>query len=226
MYTAVREEDVAEIVHDLKNPLSTITLEACLLDYKLAAGEYADLQSAVERIKQNIAFANRIVHDLLDLCSLDVGHFELVRRPIELRELVRQIVERVVPSRDRARVRVETPLSIVAEADDLRIERVIANLVHNALKYAPSPAAIVVRLERDADEACISVRDGGPGMIAEDRDHIFEKFRRGTSAHAHEGCGLGLYLAKKIVEAHGGRIDVDSEPGRGSCFYFVLPLHT
>lgn len=220
----LRQEDVAEIVHDLKNPLATIALETCLLDHRIANGEYNDLQSAVDRIKHNVVYLDRMVLDLLDLCSLDAGRFEIHRRPTDLRDLVVQIVHRAVATRDRDRVFVEAPLAISLDLDDLRIERVIANFLQNAMKYAPAPTGVVVRLDRYSSAVCVSVTDAGPGIMPSDRQHIFEKYHRNASARGCEGYGLGLYVARKIVEAHGGRIGVDSVHGVGSRFYFELPL--
>lgn len=219
----LREEDVAQIVHDLKNPLSTIALETRLLDDKLAHGVTADTRDTLARITHNIEFLDRMVQDLVDLCSLDAGHLELKRRPTELRTLVSQAIDRVVPTRDRARVSFQAAAPVTASIDDLRIERVVANLLQNALKYAPSVTGIVVELATANDAIRVSVSDAGPGMTSAETGYVFDKFRRGTTASAQDGSGLGLYVSKKIVEAHGGRIDVTSVYGAGSQFYFELP---
>ena len=219
----LRQDEVAQIVHDLKNPLSTIALEACLLDYKISSGESADAREAVARITHNVEFLDRMVQDLLDLCSLDAGRLELSRRPTELRTLLEQVIDRVVPSRDRARVFLHAAEPVTTSIDDLRIERVVANLVQNALKYAPKFTGVVVGLTTANDAIRVSVSDAGPGLTPADVGYVFDKFRRGTTAGGHEGSGLGLYVSKKIVEAHGGRIDVTSVRGAGSQFFFELP---
>ena len=219
----LREEDVAQIVHDLKNPLSTIALEACLLDDKLTRGTPQDMRGALARITHNVEFLDRMVHDLLDLCSLEAGRLELQRRPTELRALLEQIIDRVVPTRDRGRVFLHTEGPLTISIDELRIERVIANLLENALKYAPKTSGVVVRLAAVNDTARISVSDAGPGMTAAETGYVFDKFRRASTASGHEGSGLGLYVSKKLVEAHGGRIEVTSARGVGSQFSFELP---
>jgi signal transduction histidine kinase len=219
----LRAEHVAQIVHDLKNPLSTIALEACLLDNKLAYGRPLDARDALARITRNVEFLDRMVQDLLDLCSLDAGRLELQRRPTELHTLLEQIIDRVVPTRDRGRVSLQSTEPVTTSIDDLRIERVVANLLQNALKYAPNTSGVVVRLAAVNDAIRISVSDTGPGITPAEIGSVFDKFRRASTAGAHEGSGLGLYVSKKIVEAHGGRIDVTSTPGAGSQFFFELP---
>ena len=219
----LREEDVAQIVHDLKNPLSTIVLEARLLDGALAHGRRSDARDGLARITRNVEFLDRMVQDLLDLCSFDAGHLELHPRPTELRRLLAQIIDRVVPTRDRDRVALQVGEPVTATIDDLRIERVVANLLENALKYAPRITDVVVRLTAVDGAARVSVTDAGPGLTPEETGYVFDKFRRASTAGAREGSGLGLYVSKKIVEAHGGRIGVISVRGAGSQFFFELP---
>jgi PAS domain S-box-containing protein len=219
----LRAEDVAQIVHDLKNPLSTIAVEACLLGDKLAHGHPSDTRDALARITRNVEFLDRMVQDLLDLCSLDAGRLELHRRPTELRTLLEQIIDRVVPTRDRGRVSLHAAEPLTTSIDALRIERVVANLLQNALKYAPKITDIVVGLVVVNDAIRVSVSDAGPGMTPAETGYVFDKFRRASTAGSREGSGLGLYVSRKIVEAHGGRIDVTSVQGAGSQFFFELP---
>lgn len=218
------EDDVAQIVHDLKNPLSTIAVEVRLLDDKLAHGHPLDTRDALARITRNVEFLDRMVQDLLDLCAFDAGRLELHRRPTELRMLLEQIIDRVVPTRDRGRVSLHAAEPLTASIDDLRIERVVANLLQNALKYAPKITDIVVELAAINDAIRVSVTDAGPGMTPAETRYVFDKFRRASTAGAREGSGLGLYISRKIVEAHGGRIDVTSVQGGGSQFFFELPV--
>ena len=220
----LREADVAEIVHDIKNPLSTIALEMCLLGERVTAEGYADLRAAVDRVTHNVEFIDRMVQDLLDSCALAAGELVLQYRPTELRVLIEQVIDRVVPSRDRGRVVLAAPAPLTLSIDDLRIERVLANLVQNALKYAPRASGIVIRLDVLPRFARISVIDAGPGMTADEAAYIFDKYRRTSRARTREGSGLGLYISKQIIEAHGGHIGVDTVNGFGSRFFFELPV--
>jgi signal transduction histidine kinase len=218
--TVLREEDVAQIVHDLKHPLATIALETELLDARI---HHEALGPAVQRILRNIGFLDRLVHDLLDLCAIDASHLELERASTDLRGLVERVVERTIASRDRERVTIVAPQAVTLPLDALRIERVLANLLQNALKYAPG-APIVVQIDVVAELARVSVIDRGPGLTLADQANVFEKYHRAASARAKDGTGLGLYVSKRIVEAHCGRINVESAVGLGCRFFFELPL--
>ena len=222
--TGLREEDVAQIVHDLKSPLTTIALEAELLEHKLATGDHSDVRHSMTRITRNAYFLERMVQDLLDLCSVEAGVLELHPAPTELRTLLEDVIDRVTTTRDRGRVFLRAEAPVTMTIDDLRIERVVANFLQNALKYAPEHTGIIVRLESRSTRVCISVIDAGPGLAPSDVARVFDKFTRTTSARMREGSGLGLYVSKRIVEAHGGRIGVESVQGAGSRFYFELPL--
>jgi len=216
-----RDSEFVQIIHDLKNPLATISLELCLLEDKLRQPE---LKGRVARVTRNVAFLDRMVQDLLDASALDADRFELQRRPTELRTLIEYAVDRSTSSRDRPRVFIDARCSVTLLIDDLRIERVICNLLQNALKYSPPSAGVIIRLDRTETVARIAVTDVGPGISEEDQELIFDKFARADAALGHQGHGLGLYISKRIVEAHGGRIGVQSIYGAGACFYVELPL--
>jgi signal transduction histidine kinase len=219
--TVLHEEDVAQIVHDLKHPLATIALETELLDARI---HHEALGPAVQRILRNIGFLDRLVHDLLDLCAIDTSHLEIERSSTELRALVERVVERTIASRDRGRVTIIAPQAVTLPLDPLRIERVLANLLQNALKYAPG-TPIVVQIDVLPELARVAVVDRGPGITLADQAIVFEKYHRAETARAKDGTGLGLYVSKCIVEAHGGRIDVESIVGQGCRFFFELPRH-
>jgi signal transduction histidine kinase len=215
-------EDVARIVHDFKGPLGTIGLEVELLGENLAAGEAVDATPIVDRIMRNISFLDRLVMDLLDLCTLDAGRFALHRVPTELRMLLEQVIVRVVPSRDRDRVFLDAREAVIVNVDDLRVERVVANLLHNALAYAPVGTGIIVRLDREPHVTRVSVIDAGHGLAVE-LANVFDEYERGTAEGSRSGTGLGLFVSKQIIETHGGTIGVESIRGEGTRFYFELP---
>jgi signal transduction histidine kinase len=216
------DDDVASLAHDLKNPLTVIMLETTQIEQRLGAHATPAVLRGLERIAQNAAYVDRLVSDLLDVASADAGRLELRLDRIDLAALVRSAAERAVASPDRARLRLEIRDGVFAWADEMRIERVLANLVTNAFKYCPD-GLVSIRLETRGGYSCVSVIDRGPGLSADEAKRVFERYRRGTAGNAH-GYGLGLYTSRKIVEAHRGRIGCVSKPGHGARFYFELPL--
>ncbi len=217
------EEEIVELVHDLKNPLTTIALEMSLIEDTLGHLATPDVRAAMARITRNIAFVDRLVQDMLDASAIDAGAFSVQRRPTEICGLLHQVIERTVSSRDRSRIYVEASGRITVPLDAHRIERVIANLVQNALKYAPATTGVAVRVERLVGRVRVSVIDSGPGIGSADQVHLFERHQRTDVARMHDGSGLGLYISRRIIEAHGGIIGVDSVLNIGSRFYFEVP---
>jgi len=216
--------ELAQLVHDFKGPLSLVALETQVLQAQLDDGAHIEMVDSIARVLLNINYIDRMVHDLIDSCALDTGHFKLHRVPTELRSLVESVARRMAALRDHDRIVVEAHQRVTLAIDALRIERVIANLVHNALAYSPEDTRVVVGLESGKGVARVSVRDTGPGISHEELAYVFDEYRRASTGFTHDGSGLGLFVSKQIVEAHGGRIGVDSMPGLGSEFYFELPL--
>lgn len=216
-----READVASLVHDVRTPLTVIMIETQLLSNELGAEATPKARRGLQRIAQNAAYIERLVSDLLDLSAIEGNRFELRRERVDLARLIAETLERAVSSIDRPRVAVEIRDVLYADADPIRLERVIANLVGNALKFSPG-SPVTIRLDTRDDHACVAVIDWGPGLSAEQAASVFDRYERTREAHAHEGYGLGLYICRRIIDAHGGRIGVTSTPGTGSQFYFEL----
>ncbi len=216
--------ELAQLVHDFKGPLSLVALETQVLQAQLDDGDHVEMVGSIARVLLNLNYIDRMIHDVIDSCALDSGHFTLHRTPTELRTLVEGVARRMAALRDHDRIAVAAHHRVTLAIDALRIERVIANLVHNALAYSPEDTQVVVALETSGGMARVSVRDRGPGIARDELAHVFDEYRRASTGHAHEGSGLGLFVSKQIVEAHGGRIGVDSVPGLGSEFYFELPI--
>jgi signal transduction histidine kinase len=213
---------VAMVVHDLKNPILAIEMTARLLratpDDRQPRDSYLDaLTSEVKRLRT-------IIRDLTDDVQVASGHFQVRKAPVELCALVRQLVQAQAAAFADHQVALEVPEACTVSGDAGRIERVVMNLVSNAVKYSPPGTRVTVRVEEDHAFALLSVSDQGPGISHEDLKVIFQPFGRGRSADVMaEGTGVGLYVVKQIVEAHGGRIAVDSELGRGTVFRVRLP---
>jgi NtrC-family two-component system sensor histidine kinase KinB len=216
--------ELAQIVHDFKSPLSVVTLETQLLLGRLDDGKHEDMVAATTRILLNLDYLDRLMQDMIDSCAIDAGQFQVHPRLTDLGKLLESVTARMTSTCDPGRLVLDTPASVLAVIDALRIERVVANFVQNALKYSPDTCHVHVRLESANKTSRISVIDEGPGIDPDDARHVFEAYRRAPSGHAHEGSGLGLYVSKRIVEAHGGRIGVETAPGGDAEFYFELPM--
>jgi len=215
----------ADIAHELRTPLSVIggTVDA-MLD-----GVYEPNADNLNSIKEETEVLTTLVGELRDLTLAESGHLKLEFEPTNLAELVRRRVSQadVIARGKNVTLRMDIAEGLPEiEADGRRIEQVVANLLDNALNHTPSGGIVMVAVSRDKDGVLVSVSDTGEGVPAEDLSHIFERFYRVDDARSRKtgGAGLGLAIAKQMVELHGGRIWVESEVGKGSKFSFTLPV--
>lgn len=216
------DDDIASVAHDVKTPLSIIMLEASVIEQRFGRALTPQLRHGLERILTNAAYIDRLVSDLLDLGCHDSGRLEIRRERVELGQLIESSLERGVSTVDRSRITVDLRQRAVVIADPVRLERVLSNLVANAFKHGARRAPVTVRLDVKGRLATVSVIDAGPGLSAQQCRELFERYRRGKARN--DGYGLGLYISRRIVEAHGGRIGVHSAVGKGCRFYFELPV--
>ncbi|MBI4493843.1 MAG: PAS domain S-box protein [Chloroflexi bacterium] len=224
----LREEWTSVIAHDLRQPVTVINgyagLLARLMERHPAVPQE---QQAVEHIRTSAHQLNRMIADLLDVSRIEAGRLALERQPQDLATLVRQVAERTAEVAAGHPVQVEVaeaPLPV--EADPQRIEQVLGNLVSNAAKYGDPDTGILIEVRRRDTEVEVAVANHGPGIPPEDLPRLFSRFHRARQAQAERvaGLGLGLYISKGLVEAHGGRIWAESAPGQTTTFRFTLPL--
>jgi two-component system, OmpR family, phosphate regulon sensor histidine kinase PhoR len=222
----LREEYVGLISHDLRNPLQLITLRASLLQRKLQEKALPSEAALAGALLQNTQQMGGMVEELLESCRLEAHQVELHREPTDIRHFMEEVLDRDIVPEARERLRLETadPISHIL-MDVHRIERVMVNLLTNALKYSRPATPVVVHLEQTGPWVEVSVTDQGAGLSAENATHLFEKYYRTREGRSSDGMGLGLglYISKLIVEAHGGAIRVASTPGQGTTFTFTLP---
>jgi len=222
-----QREFVANVSHELKTPLTSIQgFAQAILDR--TAGDEAKRQQAARIIYDEAGRMHRMVLDLLDLARLDAGTLDLQRAQVDLLALINDTVEKFTTQARQAGVtlRVDTEALPPITGDGDRLAQVFTNLVDNALKFTPPGGQISLRASPSDDFVAISISDSGAGIPTEAIPHIFERFyqadpsRKGGERH---GSGLGLAIAREIVQAYGGEISVESEPGRGSTFRVRLP---
>ncbi|MHB1132437.1 MAG: PAS domain-containing sensor histidine kinase [Chloroflexota bacterium] len=223
----VREDFVRAVSHDLRQPLTVIQGQAQLLKSRLERAGLPERDvSGAERIVCSSKRMGKMITDLLESSRLEAGQMPLARKPVDLYSLTLDAVRRLgIPGRDE-RVVVKMPEHILpsALADASAVERVLSNLIGNALKYSPPDSAVVIRLASGEAGLVVSVSNQGQGIATEDLPHLFERYFRSQEVRErHDGLGLGLHISRLIVEAHGGKIWVESEVGKGSTFYFTLP---
>lgn len=217
---------LAGVAHDLRNPLSALKMSTALADPDRADASPERLQKMLALMRRQVARLDRMVGDLLDATRIEAGKLELQLEERDARELARGVVElyeATGPSHELILSLPDAP--VLLRCDGARIEQVLNNLVSNALKYSPSGTRVEVTVLREGEEALFCVSDQGIGISEDEQRHLFAPFQRTHGARAHaQGAGLGLSVARRIVEAHGGRIEVDSHPGQGSMFQVRLPL--
>ena len=222
----VKDEFVASVSHELRTPLTSIRgyVDLLLEDDDLTP----DARQMLEVVARNSERLGRLVADLLHTAQIDGGPMRVVRSHGDLAAVVRDAAAAAAPAAAASGVKLATDLpdSLDMLIDRDRMRQVADNLVSNAVKYTPRGGKVRIALTVDGGRAELCVEDTGVGIEARDRDHLFTRFFR--TRHAEEqsiqGVGLGLSIAKSIVESHGGRIEVDSEVGRGSVFRVRLPL--
>jgi PAS domain S-box-containing protein len=221
--TATRELELARdeffgiAAHELKNPLAALRLQA---DLGLR-GDETKRREALEKIGRKARELTELVERLLDVTRADLGRLVSERAPVDVAGVAREVVEGYEGG--TAHVRFAKEGQVEAMGDGPRIRQVVGNLVSNAVRYAGEAGPIDVAVVRAGDEIRVSVRDRGPGIPPEERRRIFERFGQGKEGRRGPGLGIGLYLARKIAEEHGGRLELESEVGKGSTFTMVLP---
>ncbi len=221
----VRRDFISNVSHELRTPLASLKA----LTETLQDGALADPQAGprfLGRISTEVDALTQMAQELLDLSRIESGQVELVLEPISPKQLLTSAAERMKMQVDRAGLK----LSVVCaedlpqiRADKARLEQVLVNLIHNAVKFTKPGGEIFLEAWSTAGGARCAVRDTGVGIPAESLSRIFERFYRVDKSRSGSGTGLGLSISKHIVEAHGGRIWAESEEGRGSVFYFEIP---
>jgi PAS domain S-box-containing protein len=234
--TRARDEVMAIVVHDLRNPMNTILTSATIIGDSLekqaekGVGGFnpalsADLKTCVEAIQSSIKTMDRLIYDLLDVSRMEAGSFSIQQKHVDVGALLEETLK-MFESQARAKtitVSADTPTSLPPVSGDRdRLEQVLSNLLGNAFKFTPEGGRVIIRARKVDASVQIMVEDSGPGIPAADLPRIFDSYWRGDRA-SRDGAGLGLAICKGIIDAHGGNIWVESTVGRGTTFWFTVP---
>jgi two-component system, OmpR family, sensor kinase len=223
-----RDQILGVVAHDLRNPLNVISLASRLLDDSRLSGTLSEAQQkALARIRSSTEFMTRLVGDLLDHASIESASLKLNRKLSDLVPIFQGSVAKNADAAVGKKLRIELevrakPLPIYADCD--RVNQILDNLIGNAIKFSPPEGLITITIDRAGTNCITAIRDEGPGIPPNELTLVFEPFRRGASSKLESGAGLGLTISRALIEAHGGRIWVESEPGRGTVFFLSLPL--
>lgn len=224
--TRARDDLVAIVSHDLRNPIHTIHMAASfLLDIAPTNDRRLQARRQLEVIQRSATRANRLIQDLLDVARIQAGGLAVDPVPIDVKSLMHEAAEAATPLASAAHLNVKCEIpepSPMVASDRERILQVFANLIGNAIKFTPKGGEIRILAFSEDSEIRFVVADTGPGISAEHLNHVFDRYWQAKST-AKLGTGLGLSIAKGIVEAHGGRIWVESPPNSGAQFNFTLP---
>jgi signal transduction histidine kinase/PAS domain-containing protein len=227
----LRRDLVAVVAHDLKNPLNAVSMAAALLARGAAAGAEGDRSrrqaGIIARASERM---NRLIHDLLDVSAIDAGRLELEKRPHPVGALVSEALESLMPAAQERQLTLERSLAPEVEALSLSADRdrllqVFSNLIGNAVKFTEPGGRVTLSAQRVDGAVRFAVADTGPGIADEHLPHVFDRYWR-VRGRTREGTGLGLWIVKGLVEAHGGQVSVDTKFGAGSTFSFTIPLAT
>ncbi|MBK0392195.1 hybrid sensor histidine kinase/response regulator [Ramlibacter algicola] len=224
----MRDDFLSMVSHELRNPLNTLYLQAQLRSRMAEAGKLPDVAGFAQmagRDQQQIQSMIRLLDDMLDATRVRTGKLTVKLEPMDLAHVARHTVDSMQePARAAG-----TPLALQAPdtlplfGDAQRLQQVLTNLLTNAVRYGEAKP-VQVRLWTEGEHAVLAVRDQGPGISPPEQERIFEQFERGDAAGQVAGLGLGLFISRQIVQAHGGRIELRSTPGQGAEFRVRLPL--
>jgi signal transduction histidine kinase len=227
----MRDDFMSMVSHELRTPLNTLYLETQLRQLHVSKGRLesfaADrLPAMIERDQRQIRNMVRLIDDMLDVTRMRRDALSIQPQPVDLAALARTVVEGLRPQAEAAgsEIALEAPGELRGVWDEFRIEQVLTNLLTNALRYGRGKP-VEMMLSQAGGIARITVRDQGIGIAPEDQERIFEQFERTDDSRKHaSGLGLGLYITRKIVGLHHGRIEVESTPGQGALFKVELPV--
>jgi signal transduction histidine kinase len=221
-----RAEFLAMLTHDIKNPLSVILGYAEMLNEEMKGSGLTKAADIFSMMKSNVLTVHSLVTNYLYLSTREAGHLHLVHKPMAINEILQQVGQRYAAEARRRNHRLEVGLGDNLprlDGNPEALERVFANLLDNAIKFMTAPGVVTLGSKFCRGEIVVTIADTGPGIAREELPLVFEKYRRAPTDQFRNGSGLGLFIVQELVKEHGGRVEVTSILGKGTCFTIYLP---
>lgn len=221
-----KDEFVNIVSHELKTPLTSMKVFVEIVQKRLAdMGDKKDIY-LISKVNNQVDRLTNLINDLLSLGRIGEGKLNLLKKKVDLDALIKRIVIDYQYTTEKHTIVREGEISVKVLCDEHSIEQVLTNLITNAIKYSLRSDKIIVKVTRTKNEAIVSVQDFGEGIAKKDFPRVFERYFRADNKKEDiiEGFGLGLYITSEIIKRHNGRIWGESKPGKGSTFYFALPI--
>lgn len=219
-----KEDLIGFVTHELRNPLANMALCAELMADSIKENRVEEVEEYLEKTKSNIKRLTNVVRELHDATKAGSGQLKINKETVEYEQIVQDAIDTVTHLHPRYEIVKTGDAQVKVYADKYRLLQVLNNYLTNAIKYSPKADKILITLSVDDGKLVTAVTDYGYGIPSAKLPHIFNRYYRLESSHGTEGLGLGLYLAKEIITAHGGEVWVESEENKGSTFYFSLSI--
>jgi signal transduction histidine kinase len=222
----LKSDFLANVSHELRTPLTAIEGIGVTLERRWESLDEATQREFLGHLNANATSLHQIITALLDFSRLEAGRLELDVRDVPVRPWLEQMMSRLRSVTDTHEVTLDAPADVTVRADPVLLDRVVENLLSNAVKHTPEGTTVTLAAAADNGQATISVVDNGPGIPPWELPHLGDRFFRGGDASTRQtrGTGLGLAFVREILDLHGSKLTIESEPGRGSRFSFRLPV--
>jgi PAS domain S-box-containing protein len=221
-----REDIIGFVAHELRNPLANVVICNELLSDSIQSNKIKEANDLLARSKNNIERLNKMITELYDAARVNSGNLQLDISTLNFEEMIKEAIETVEVLQPSYKIIVTGNGNIKVSGDRYRLIQVVTNYLSNGIKYSNGRTHVVLSMKHDENTVTVSVKDEGLGISKNQLPYIFERFFRAEKTKNLEGIGLGLYLCRQIIHAHKGHVWAESEEGKGSTFYFSIPINS
>jgi signal transduction histidine kinase len=219
-----REDIIGFVAHELRNPLANIVLCHEILNEAIENNNTTEMNDMLQRSKNNVMRLNKMIAELYEATKANAGNLRLDIEVFNFQDMIRESVDTIKSLQPYYNIIIKGNGNIEVVGDKFRLQQVVTNFLSNGIKYSNGSRVVLLTVSHDDNQVMVSVRDEGLGISAAQLPFIFERFFRAERTKNLEGIGLGLYLCRQIIYCHQGKIWAESEEGKGSTFYFTIPI--